>query len=89
MINKDEFKNVITSTELRNKLNEVMNKVQYTKEAYLVERHGKGSVLMIPCENVLLLSDRDRDQFLAALEHPPKASKALKKAMTTFKKQHG
>lgn len=36
--------------------------------------------------NVLLLSDRDRDAFLSALENPPEPNKNLKKAFLEYKK---
>jgi uncharacterized protein (DUF1778 family) len=35
----------------------------------------------------LMLSDQDRDLFLAALDSPPKPSAALKKAMRRLQKQ--
>ena len=37
--------------------------------------------------NVLVLSDRDRDLFLEALEKPAKPNKNLKKAFLEYKKQ--
>lgn len=36
--------------------------------------------------NILLLSDKDRDTFLNALENPPKPNKNLKKAFSEYKK---
>lgn len=36
--------------------------------------------------NLLVLSDRDRDTFLNALENPPKPNKNLKKAFSKYKK---
>ncbi|MCE2982724.1 MAG: DUF1778 domain-containing protein [Parachlamydia sp.] len=38
-------------------------------------------------KNVLVLSDADRDIFLAALEKPPKPNKNLKKAFLEYKKR--
>jgi uncharacterized protein (DUF1778 family) len=37
-------------------------------------------------EQVLVLSDRDRDAFLAALENPPKPNKALLRAARDWRK---
>lgn len=36
--------------------------------------------------DILLLSDRDRDAFLNALEHPSKPNKNLKRAFAEYKK---
>ncbi len=41
-------------------------------------------------ESAAPLSDRDRDVFLAMLDHPPKANKALRRAAGEHKKRrHG
>jgi uncharacterized protein (DUF1778 family) len=40
-------------------------------------------------ETPLVLSDRDRDRFLQALEKPPKPSAALRRAATRHVKKHG
>lgn len=36
--------------------------------------------------NILILSDHDRDLFLNALENPPKPNKNLKKAFAEYRK---
>lgn len=36
--------------------------------------------------STLLLSDKDRDMFLAALENPPEPNKYLKRAFSEYKK---
>jgi uncharacterized protein (DUF1778 family) len=40
-------------------------------------------------ESPLVLSDRDRDLFLAALDNPPKPNAALRKAAARHAKNHG
>jgi uncharacterized protein (DUF1778 family) len=40
-------------------------------------------------EMPLILSDRDRDRFLQALEKPPKPSAALRRAAARHIKKHG
>jgi len=40
-------------------------------------------------ETPLVLSDRDRDRFLRAIEKPPKPSAALRRAATRHIKNHG
>jgi uncharacterized protein (DUF1778 family) len=40
-------------------------------------------------ETVTPLSDRDRDMFLALLDNPPAANKALRKAVARYKRRHG
>jgi uncharacterized protein (DUF1778 family) len=39
-------------------------------------------------ESAKPLSDRDRDRFLELLAHPPKANKALKRAIAKYKARH-
>lgn len=39
--------------------------------------------------HILVLSDKDRDTFLAALENPPEPNKNLKKAFLEYKKSSG
>lgn len=40
-------------------------------------------------EQALPLSDRDRDVFLAALNQPPKANRAFRRAAARYKKRNG
>jgi hypothetical protein len=40
-------------------------------------------------ETTLVLTNRDRDRFLADLESPPKPNSALRKAATRLAKNHG
>lgn len=40
-------------------------------------------------ERVAPLSDRDRDAFLALLDHPPKPNKAFRRAAARYKARHG
>jgi hypothetical protein len=40
-------------------------------------------------ESMATLSDRDRDRFLNLLDKPPKANKALKKAVARHRARHG
>jgi uncharacterized protein (DUF1778 family) len=40
-------------------------------------------------ETPLVLSDRDRDRFLLAIEKPPKPNAALRRAATKHIKKHG
>ena len=42
-----------------------------------------------PEESATVLSDRDRDRFLELLENPPPPTDALRKAIATYRKQHG
>ncbi len=42
---------------------------------------------ILKSSNTIVLSDRDRDLFLAALENPPKP-KNLKKALTKYRRAH-
>lgn len=44
------------------------------------------SAEVVKDSNILLLSDRDRDTFLNALENPPKPNKNLKKAFSQYRK---
>ena len=42
-----------------------------------------------PEEKSLVLSDRDRDQFLQLIENPPPPNAALRKAVSEYRKQYG
>lgn len=44
------------------------------------------SAEIVKDSNTLVLSDRDRDIFLAALENPPEPNKNLKKAFSEYRK---
>lgn len=45
------------------------------------------SAEVVKDNNVLVLSDKDRDIFLAALENPPEPNENLKKAFFEYKKK--
>jgi predicted DNA-binding antitoxin AbrB/MazE fold protein len=42
-----------------------------------------------PEETSVVLSDRDRDQFLQLIENPPPPSATLRKAVSEYRKQYG
>jgi len=61
----------ITTAEARKQLAELLNRAAYGKERFVVTRHGKGLVAIVPLEDVTLL-DRlrallTRKEFEAAL----------------------
>jgi prevent-host-death family protein len=62
----------ITSAEARKNMAELLNRAAYAKERFVVTRHGKELVAIVPLEDVTLL-DRlrtllARKDFEAALE---------------------
>jgi hypothetical protein len=73
----------------------------FANSTVLVEQISDTEILVrkakvVPHDNVefseerpIVLSDRDRDAFLAALAKPPKANAALKKAVAKYRKRHG
>ena len=90
---EDKFEGAtrISSKDVRDKLSEVLNKVAYSKEVFIVQRHSKDEVAVVPCEllaNTIVLTDNDRDIFLSAFENPPPANAALKRAMARYHKHH-
>jgi prevent-host-death family protein len=61
----------VTTAEARKSMAELLNRAAYAKERFVVTRHGKGLVAIVPLEEVALL-DRlrallDRREFEAAL----------------------
>lgn len=87
---EDESVSSVRSSELRAQTREILNRVQFYGETFIIERNSEPSALMIPYdERHIILSDRDRDTFLAALDSPPKPNQALKKAMRKHRKRHG
>ncbi|HSX10527.1 MAG TPA: DUF1778 domain-containing protein [Chlamydiales bacterium] len=47
------------------------------------------SVEILKNSETVVLSDRDRDLFLRALENPPKPNKNLKKAFASYRRKGG
>lgn len=90
---KDEKLKRVSATYAVKNASEVWGRVEYAKETIVVEKHNKPTVVMVPPEQYfsshhLILSNRDRDTFLALLESPPKPNAALKRAIKDYKKKH-
>jgi|TARA_B100001971_G_C18091042_1_gene483514 prevent-host-death family protein len=54
-VNKDEVMKQITTAEARKHLAELLNRAAYAKERFVVTRHGKELVAIVPLEEVTLL----------------------------------
>ncbi len=64
----------VTTAEARKHMAELLNRAAYGKERFVVTRHGKGLVAIVPLEEVTLLdrlrellSKKDLESALAAL----------------------
>lgn len=64
----------VTTAEVRKNMAELLNRAAYGKERFVVTRHGKGLVAIVPLEEVTLLnrlrellSKRDLEAALAAM----------------------
>lgn len=56
--------------------------------AYLLSNALEAAQADITAYNKLVLSDRDRDLFLALIENPPQPNPALTKAMQEFQQKY-
>ena len=66
--------NKVTTAEARKNMAELLNRAAYGKERFVVTRHGKGLVAIVPLEEVTLLdrlrallSKRDLEAALTAM----------------------
>ncbi len=64
----------VTTAEVRKNMAELLNRAAYGKERFVVTRHGKGLVAIVPLDEVTLLdrlrellSKRDLEAALAAM----------------------
>ncbi len=64
----------VTTAEARKNMAELLNRAAYGKERFVVTRHGKGLVAIVPLEEVTLLdrlrsllSKKDLEAALAAM----------------------
>lgn len=64
----------VTTAEARKNMAELLNRAAYGKERFVVTRHGKGLVAIVPLEDVTLLdrlrallSKKDLEAALAAM----------------------
>ncbi|MEE2845704.1 MAG: type II toxin-antitoxin system Phd/YefM family antitoxin [Gemmatimonadota bacterium] len=71
----------VTTAEARKNMAELLNRAAYGKERFVVTRHGKGLVAIVPLEEVTLLdrlrellSKKDLDAALAAMNEPHTSS---------------
>lgn len=82
----------VTATEATKHTSDLLGRVHHGKEIIIIEVHGKPRVAMLPYEEYaasanILLSNRDRNLFLKALDQPPSPNSALKKAMKKFERK--
>ena len=90
---EDEKLKTVSATYAAKNASELWGRVEYAKETIVVEKHNKPTVVMVPPEQYfashqIVLGNRDRDQFMALLDHPPKPNAALKRAIKNYKKLH-
>lgn len=92
-----------TTSETESKLNRIDLRVNSSQKAllekaaalkgislsaYLLSNALEAAQSDITAYQKLVLSDRDRDLFLALFENPPKPNQALTKAMQTFQQKY-
>lgn len=80
----------LTVSEARKGFADTVNRVAYTKERVLVERHGKVVMGMVPVEDVELLRElEDRIDLTEARAALAEAKKKGTKSLTAFVKELG
>jgi antitoxin (DNA-binding transcriptional repressor) of toxin-antitoxin stability system len=82
----------VSATYATKHTSDLLGRVHHGKEIIIIEVHDKPRVAMLPYEEYaasanILLSEKDRNLFLKALDHPPAPSKALKKAIKKFQRK--
>jgi uncharacterized protein (DUF1778 family) len=78
-----------TSHEERRQIETAASFLGMNTSTYLRMVALERSVEILRTSETLVLSDRDRDLFLQALENPPKLNKPLKKALTEYRRNNG
>jgi prevent-host-death family protein len=77
-------------SKAREEFSEMVNRVAYTKERVMVERHGKAVVAMVPVEDVELLRDiEDRMDLSDVRAAIAEAKKKGTKPWSVLKKELG
>ena len=85
-MNKQDRVEFRTSHQEREQIEKAAAFLGMNISAYLRMVALERSTEVIKNSRTLLLSDRDRDVFLAALERPPNPNKNLKKAFTEYRR---
>jgi prevent-host-death family protein len=81
---------VLTVSEARKGFADTVNRVAYTKERVLVERHGKVVMGMVPVEDIELLRElEDRIDLTEARAALTEAKKKGTKSLAVFVKELG
>lgn len=82
----------VSATYATKHTSDLLGRVHHGKEIIIIEVHDKPRVAMLPYEEYaasanIRLSEKDRDLFMKALDHPPSPNAALKKAMKKFQRK--
>ena len=80
----------LTVSKAREVFSETVNRVAYTKERVMVERHGKAIMAMVPVEDVELLQEFENRMDLADIRAAlAEAKKKGTKPWSVLKKELG
>lgn len=80
----------LTVSKAREMFSETVNRVAYTKERIMVERHGKAVAAMVPVEDVELLQEFEDRMDLADIRAAlAEAKKKGTKPLSALKKELG
>ena len=77
-------------SEARDKFRDIVDDVYHRGHVVILQRYNNDQVAMVPIsayEDFIVMSNADRDAFLAALKKPPKPTSALKRAAARHSKQ--
>jgi uncharacterized protein (DUF1778 family) len=75
---KEERIDLRTSREVKELIQRAADLLGTTMSAFIVHRSYEAARKVLSDQETLVLSDRDRDQFLKLLEDPPPPNRALR-----------
>ena len=78
---KEERIDLRTSREVKELIQRAAELLGTTMSAFIIHRSYDAAREVLAQQESLVLSDRDRDQFLQLLESPPKPNRALKQLL--------
>lgn len=77
------------SQEHKEKLEKAAAITGLSLKDYVIHQALIAAMEHIACNNSMILSDRDRDLFIAALENPPEPNEALRGAIKEHQEKYG
>lgn len=80
---KAERINLRASKEAKDLMQQAADRLGTTLSAFIISQAYEAARKVVTDQEILLLSNRDRDRFLTALENPPAPNEALRELLGT------